>query len=160
MVGTNPYKLLFNETPWGEPPPPHPTGKISADVVRLQKVLDRGRHRVPRRVLGKFSASSRHTRPKSYKNLEKMESQTLQNRGPRPPKSSPEPFKTPFLKTSNLRRLLEEVPALGLVAKIANLAPSWRPKTLRNRARNLKKSMLKNHIFLASISEGFGRRFG
>ena len=32
---------------------------------------------------------------------------SLQNRGPGPPKSSPEPSETTFLKTSNLRRLLE-----------------------------------------------------
>ena len=42
----------------------------------------------------------------------------------------------------------------------ADLAPSWRPKTLRNRGRNPKKSMLKNNTFLASIFKGFGRRFG
>ena len=97
-------KILL-KPPGGDHRRPTPPRKFSSDVGRLQKNIDRGRHRVPRRVLGKFSASSRHTRPKSYKNLEKMESQTLQNRGPRPPKSSPEPFKTPFLKTSNLRRL-------------------------------------------------------
>ena len=43
---------------------------------------------------------------------------------------------------------------------MANLAPSWRPKRLQNRGRNLKKSMLKKASFLASIFKGFGRRFG
>ena len=42
----------------------------------------------------------------------------------------------------------------------ANLAPSWRPKTLQNRGRNPKKSMLKNNTFSASILEGFGDGFG
>ena len=37
---------------------------------------------------------------------------------------------------------------------------TWRPKTLQNRGRNLKKTMLKNNTFSASILEGFGRRFG
>ena len=43
---------------------------------------------------------------------------------------------------------------------LANLAPSWRPKTLQNRDRNPKKTMLKNDTFLTSIFKGFGRRFG
>ena len=43
---------------------------------------------------------------------------------------------------------------------MANLAPSWRPKTLPNRGQNLKKSMLKINTFSASIFEGFGPRFG
>ena len=37
---------------------------------------------------------------------------------------------------------------------------TWRPKTLQNRGRNPKKSMLKNNTFLASIFKGFGPRFG
>ena len=40
-----------------------------------------------------------------------------------------------------------------------NLAPTWRPKRLRNRGRNPKKSMLKNNTFLASIFKGFDFRF-
>ena len=43
---------------------------------------------------------------------------------------------------------------------LANLAPSWRPKTFQNRGRNPKKTMLKNDTFLTSIFKGFGRRFG
>ena len=43
---------------------------------------------------------------------------------------------------------------------MANLARSWRPKTLPNRGQNLKKSMLKIDTFSASIFEGFGPRFG
>ena len=42
----------------------------------------------------------------------------------------------------------------------ANLASTWRPKSLPNRGRNPKKWMLKNSTFLASILEGFGPRFG
>ena len=41
-----------------------------------------------------------------------------------------------------------------------NLAASWKPNTLQNRCRNLEKSKLKNNTLLASIFEGFGRRFG
>ena len=44
---------------------------------------------------------------KSRPGASKIEARSLQNRGPGPPKSSPEASKTPFLKTSNLRRLLE-----------------------------------------------------
>ena len=43
---------------------------------------------------------------------------------------------------------------------MANLAPSWMPKTLPNGGRNPKKTMLKNDTFLTSIFKGFGRRFG
>ena len=43
---------------------------------------------------------------------------------------------------------------------MANLAPSWRPKSLPNRGRNPKKSMLENNTFFASILDGFGPRFG
>ena len=42
----------------------------------------------------------------------------------------------------------------------ANLAPTWRPKWLPNRGQKLKKSKLKNKLFLASIFKGFGPRFG
>ena len=37
--------------------------------------------------------------------------------------------------------------------------PTWRPKRLRNRGRNPKKSMSKNNTFSASIFKGFGLRF-
>ena len=46
------------------------------------------------------------------------------------------------------------------MAKIANLAPTWRPKKLQNRAQSEKKPMLKNDAFLASILGGLGHRFG
>ena len=46
----------------------------------------------------------------------------------------------------------------------ANLAPSWRPKRLRNRGQNAKKSMLKNNTFSRSIfgspGHGFWEVFG
>ena len=45
-------------------------------------------------------------------------------------------------------------------AKGANLAPSWSPKTLQNRGREAKKSLLKNDTFSTSILEGFRLRFG
>jgi len=47
-----------------------------------------------------------------------------------------------------------------LVAKMANMAPSWKAKRLQNRGRNPKKPMLKNNTFLASIFSSFGLRFG
>ena len=47
----------------------------------------------------------------------------------------------------------------GAASSAADLAPSWRPKTLRNRGRNPKKSMSKNNTFSASIFKGFGLRF-
>ena len=40
----------------------------------------------------------------------KIEARRLQNRGPEPPKSSPEPSKTQFLKISNLRKIKTELP--------------------------------------------------
>ena len=43
---------------------------------------------------------------------------------------------------------------------MANMPPSWRPKTLPKRGRNLKKTMLENNAFSASILKGFGHRFG
>ena len=42
----------------------------------------------------------------------------------------------------------------------SDLASSWRFERVQDRGQNLKKSMLKNNTFLASISEEFGRRFG
>ena len=48
----------------------------------------------------------------------------------------------------------------GAASSAADLAPSWKPKTLQNQGRNPKKSMLKNITFMASILEGFGPRFG
>ena len=42
---------------------------------------------------------------------------------------------------------------------MANLAPTWRPKTLQNGGPNPQKSMLENKQFPASIFKGFGRRF-
>ena len=48
----------------------------------------------------------------------------------------------------------------GAASSAADLAPTWRPKTLQNPDQNLKKSMLKNNTFLASIFEGLGPRFG
>ena len=47
----------------------------------------------------------------------------------------------------------------GAASSAADLAPSWRPKTLRNRGQNPKKSMLKSNTFLGSILSGFGHRF-
>ena len=43
---------------------------------------------------------------------------------------------------------------------MTNLAQSWRPKRLQNRPQNVKKSILKNKVFSASIFGGIGFRFG
>ena len=43
---------------------------------------------------------------------------------------------------------------------MTNLAQSWKPKRFQNRPQNVKKSMLKNKVFSASIFEGIGLRFG
>ena len=42
---------------------------------------------------------------------------------------------------------------------MTNLAQSWRPKRFQNRPQNVKKSMLKNKVFSASIFGGIGPRF-
>ena len=94
----------------------------------------------------------------------------VQNHGksaPNPPKSSPgaSQIGPGALQDAIFKRHLIQEGPRGLVQKfsgpeIANLASTWRPKTLRNRSPNPQKSMLKNNLFLASILEGFGRRFG
>ena len=43
---------------------------------------------------------------------------------------------------------------------MTNLAQSWRPKKIQNRPQNVKKSILKNKVFSASIFGGIGPRFG
>ena len=48
----------------------------------------------------------------------------------------------------------------GAASSAADLAPSWRPKTLQNRPQNPKKSMLKNDALLASILGRLGGGFG
>ena len=104
-----------------------------------------------------------HCGHKSQKNR----SRTRPNRASAPqksglglPKSSLEPPKTLFFKGLWFKSA-QHVPVQNFCgAKMANLARTWRPKTLPNRGRNPKKSMLKNSTFLASILEGFGPRFG
>ena len=51
-------------------------------------------------------------------------------------------------------------PRSFLEPNMPNLAPTWKPERLQNRGPNLKKSMLKNNTFFASIFKGFGPRFG
>ena len=88
--------------------------------------------------------------PESSKNSfksGKIEPQSLQNRGLEAPKSSPEASKTTFLTMFNLRSLREGLHESFLEAKMANLAPSWRPNRLQNPARKPKKSMLKTARF-------------
>ena len=43
---------------------------------------------------------------------------------------------------------------------MTNLAQSWRPKRFEKRPQNVKKSILKNKVFSASIFGGIGPRFG
>ena len=51
----------------------------------------------------------------------KIEAWRLQNRGLRPPKSSPEPSKTPFLKTFNLGSLKSKLP----YRRRGHFEPTW-----------------------------------
>ena len=84
-----------------------------------------------------------------------------------PPKSrlvaskiEPGALQDAIFKKRYLKKALGRLEPSGLVAKIPNLAPSWRPKRLPNRGQGAKKSMLKTNTFLASIFEGFGPCFG
>ena len=43
--------------------------------------------------------------------------------------------------------------------KTAKLAPTWKPKALQNRCKNVKKSMSKNNMFLASFFWVLGPHF-
>ena len=101
--------------------------------------------------------------PKTFEN----EVQTLQNRNLKAPKSTPGASKIDpgALQDAIFKRRLTSEGSQGassliFEAKMANLAPTWRPKRLQNRGRNLKKLMLKNSSFSASIFEGFGPHFG
>ena len=60
---------------------PTPLGRSRPDVARPQTIIDQDRLPVARQVLGKFSASSRHTWPTTSKILKKL--------SPDPPKSRP-----------------------------------------------------------------------
>ena len=110
-----------------------------------------------------------------------IEAQSLQNRARSLPrmlsnraKSNPEPPKSrlggskiesgalqdAIFQDIQLKRVKKEHPLLRKLRFLANLASSWKPKRLQNRGRNLKKSMLKNNTFFASIFKGFGLCFG
>ena len=105
--------------------------------------------------------------PKTFEN----EVQTLQNRNLKAPKSTPGASKIDpgALQDAIFKRRLTSEGSQGassliFEAKMANLAPTWRPKRLQNRDRNLKKSMLKNSAFsrriLKSLGHGFRKVFG
>ena len=90
----------------------------------------------------------------------------LRNQGPDPPKSRPGAFKIEpsavqgeIFHNFKVRQRRNDHQGQPLRGKTANLPPSWDVKTLQNRGRNPKKSIQKNNLFSASISEGFGRRF-
>ncbi len=104
---------------------------------------------------------------KSVPKLFEIETWSLQNRAQSPPKSKPgaskiEPgaFQDDIFSHVEFRIAKKARRVLRKLRFEANLVPSWRPKTLQNRSRNPKKSMLKNNTFLASILKGFGPHFG
>ena len=97
----------------------------------------------------------------------KNTSESFKKSSPDPPKASRGAFKIEpgALQDAILKRSFIEEGSRGLVqrfleAKMVNLVPSWRPKTLPNQGQNLKKSMLRNSTFSASMFEGFRPRFG
>ena len=76
---------------------------------------------IPIHKLRKISASSRHTRPKTYENLEKIEPQTSQIEARGPPKLRPEPSKALCYKDTNLRRFKSRL----LYARRRHFEPTW-----------------------------------
>ena len=180
------YKTLIESPLGGEHRRPTPLRDLSANGLKPQKLSDRrwASCRLARSrqdfgnswrflaILGFFGASSpglSKTSPGAFK----IEPGTLQDepqdlpnrarglprRAPGPQKWSPEASKTAFLKDLYLKKA--QVGALHSFfgPKWPNLGPSWLPKTLPNRAQNVKKSMLKKASFFESIFEGFGPRF-
>ena len=107
----------------------------------------------------------------------KIEAWSLQNRGPEPPKSRPGGFKiearslqnragsSPGVQDAIVQHFEGKTVKKGVrrhlwEGKMANMAPTWRPKRLQNQTQNPKKPMLENGTFSASIFAGFGRRLG
>ena len=70
-------------------------------------------------ILGVLSVKRplRRNEPRNGRKFGNIVPRTLQNRGPGPPKSSPEPSKTPFFKDLQLKRV-----------KMGNPRSFWRPK--------------------------------
>ena len=122
------------------------------------------RNSLPKSIENRAARSNRLRRskmaPKRLPKRSQIEARRLQNRGPEPPKSRPEASKMAFFEDLSLKRVQTGRSLTSWVGKMANLAPTWRPRRLQDRGRNPKKSMLKKASFLASIFKGFGPRFG
>ena len=97
----------------GTPPPTFPSGRsrpnVDVDVDRKANLSSKPYLHSFRFEFEISSCTSPAQRPKISKKSvpgpSKIEPRSLQNRGPRHPKSSPELFKTPFFETSKLRSL-------------------------------------------------------
>ena len=102
---------------------------------------------IPIHKLRKISASSRHTRPKTYENLEKIEPQTSQIEARGPPKSRPEPSKALCYKDTNLRRFKSRL----LYARRRHFEPTWLqvggPRASKIEAKIEKIDIKKQHVF-------------
>ena len=93
------------------------------------------------------------------KNLDKILPKTSQSEPRGLQNRAREPYTTQFFKTSFLRRL-KWATHLVFRPKMADSAPTWRPKALPNRRQNAKKSMSKKASFFDSIFSSSGSRFG
>ena len=112
-----------------------------------------------RQVLGR---SRRFWRPATLKEPiwspkpSKIEAQGLQNRGPglqNRGRSAPK-------RVFENKLLLKTLRGGCVIRFPPHFGPSWEPKPSQNGAQNVKKSMLKNNTFSASIFSLSGPRFG
>ena len=104
---------------------------------------------------------------KKVRKSRKNGTQTFQNRAPGPPKSSPGAFKIEpgTLQEAILKRLLSYEGSRGHARSAfwgenCDLGSKLEAQKLKNRGPKLKKSMLKNNTFLASIFLQFFVIFG
>ena len=126
--------------PGGGAPPPTHSWRICDRGLVLAGVLGvLGNLGILGKNLENIAPERSQIEPRGLKNR----GRGLQNRARSPPRRH-------FFNTSILRRL-NKIPFSDFFGFWANLAPSWRPKTLRNRGQNPKKSMLRNNTFLGSI---------
>ena len=91
----------------------------------------------------------------------------LQNRGLETPKSrpggskiDPRALQDTIFERHQLKITLGRGAPSGLRVILSQLGSNLDAQEVPNRGPSMKKSMLKNKLFLASIFEGFGPRFG
>ena len=150
----------MNSPRGGPPPPPHLCARILGDCHALKACMCRTavlkahgemKAHILATICPDLALMAGNLRNKSFSGEcwlggSKIEAWRLQNhprrlpnRGPDPPKSSPEPSKTQFLKTFNLRRLQRPHPEhtqtrfVSILNQLgsnleAQKAPKWRPK--------------------------------